>query len=154
MILVECDLDFYIVQSLDIPTTSIRHEPGKGRVINSLRKGFGTLGMVDEDPASEQPYDLRNYEQIENIENLRLMRRQESENTFLIIVPNYLEAWILSRSQKHNVDIATYGLPTDPDKLHEFPHVERIHNFRQFLSHLQTYDTIFGILREWLKLGS
>ena len=153
MIVVECDLDFYIVQSLEIPATSIRHEPGKGRVINSLRKGFGTLGMVDEDPTSTQPKDLRNYVQIENIENLRLMSRQESENTLLIIIPNYLEAWILSRSQKHNVDITAYGLPTDPVQLHDLPHVERIQNFKQFLHRLQSIDPIFGILKEWFIHG-
>ncbi|MFX1284722.1 MAG: hypothetical protein ACFFB5_13770 [Promethearchaeota archaeon] len=153
MIVVECDLDFYFVQSLEIPATSIRHESGKGRVINSLRKGFGTLGMVDEDPTSTQPKDLRNYVQIDNNEDLRLMRRQDSENIKLIIIPNYIEAWILSRSQKHNVDITTYGLPTDPVQLHDIPHVERIQNFKQFLHRLQAIDPIFDVLKEWLLQG-
>lgn len=150
MIAVECYLDYYIVSELGVRHSDISHEAGKGGVLRSLRKGLANLGIIDEDPESYQPRDMANYVEITNIEGLKLLKRTSEPHTFLIVIPIRLEDWLLIRAQKARIDPQTYGLPNNPSKLHDFPHIEKVPNFQPFWRELKKVDPIFITLRDWL----
>lgn len=151
MIIVECYLDEYVIKSLGFSTHTIRHQPGKGRVLKSLRKKFGKVGIVDEDPESSQPRDLENYVVVKRSKDITFFERKEDSEVKLIQISNYLEHWIIKRSAVNNLDINAYGFPNNPIKLHEIPHIERIQNFQNFLQDLIQADNEFALLRDWIS---
>jgi len=50
VIIVECYADEYFVRLLGFK--GIKHEGGKGKVLERVRENPGTIGMIDEDPNS------------------------------------------------------------------------------------------------------
>jgi hypothetical protein len=57
VIIVECYADEYFVRLLGFK--GIKHEGGKGKVLERVRENPGTIGMIDEDPNSHQPSERR-----------------------------------------------------------------------------------------------
>ncbi len=147
----ECYLDGYVIESLGFSPAIIRHQSGKGRVLKLLRKKFGKIGIVDEDPESSQPRDLENYAVVKKSGNLTFLERTEDKEIKLIRISKYLEDWILKRSLVNNMNINAYGFPNNPKKLHEIPHIERLPNFQNFLRELIQIDNEFALLKDWIN---
>ena len=151
MIIVECYLDEYLIRSLGFSKKQIRHKHGKGRVIKSIYKLQGKIGVIDEDPDSSQPNELKNYNEILQTENLKLLRRKTCKNQHLIVISPYLEDWILKRALHNQINLDDYGLESDAKSIHNIPHIEEKTNFQNFLSNLVDKDEEIGILHKWLS---
>lgn len=151
MIVVECYLDEYLIRSLGFPKKHIKHQSGKGKVIRSLRKLQGKIGIIDEDPDSSQPSDLKNYDNIQQTENLRLLKKKTSKNQYLIVISPYLEGWIVKRANHNQIDMNKYGLESDARSLHNIPHIEEKTNFQNFLRQLISIDEEIKVLHEWVS---
>lgn len=149
MIFVECNLDEYFIKSLGFSRRNVKHLANKGRVIRSLRKFDGNIGVVDEDPQSSQPKDLDNYVKISQTENLKLLQRNDESATHLIIISEYLEDWIVKRAIFNEINMEKYRLNPSARSLHT-PHIEEKHNFQQFLKKLIEIDEEIKTLKTWL----
>jgi hypothetical protein len=60
-IAVECYPDEAVLRGLGVPRKRVLHQARKGAVSNWLKRNAGSVGMVDEDPDSDQPRDLASY---------------------------------------------------------------------------------------------
>lgn len=149
MIVVECYLDEYLVKLLGLPKRLIKHQHGKGKVMKFLRE-YGSIGIVDEDPYSAQPKDLCYYEEIENSENIKLLQRKGDQSKHLIVISDNMEDWIAKRAKINNISMKEYGLPSDPDRMHNIPHIERKREFKAFLQNLVNIDDEIILLKTWL----
>lgn len=151
MIVVECYLDEYLIKSLGFSKRQIKHQSGKCKVIRSLLRLQGKIGIIDEDPDSIQPPELKNYDVILETENLKLLERKSSKNQYLIVISPYLEGWIVKRAIHNRIDLNDYGLESDAISLHNIPHIEEKLKFRTFLSHLITNDEEIDTLKSWIS---
>ena len=154
-ICVECYADEKLVTSLQPEYAKrILHHGGKGDIVNYLRKASTTagIGLVDEDPGSTQPRDLRNnYIEIESSGAIRYFRHREKNSCFIIMLCPRLEEWLLARAKAAGIDRAAYGLPDTGERLHEYAHYEREPKFEEFMKRLLTSgDAEIEQLREWI----
>jgi hypothetical protein len=152
-VLVECYPDEAVLRALGVPKRQVRHAAGKGEVLNRLRDLREAIGMVDEDPASAQPRELGNYEQVADTEGLRLMARRGSSGQRLIILCPRLEDWLMQRARACGVDPTQHCLPSRPRELHDIPRYDRKDGFRPFLAALNGRDSGMGRLRRWIIQG-
>ena len=83
-VLVECYPDAALLRALGVTKKQLRHERCKGEVVKRVLKFDCAIGLIDEDPTSARPRDLDNYEQVQNIEGLRLFARRGDKNKRLI----------------------------------------------------------------------
>jgi len=151
LIVVECYLDEYLIRSLGFPKRLIKHQSGKGKVLRSLHRLQGKIGIIDEDPDSLQPPELMHYDVMVASENLKLFRRRSSNEQYLIVISPYLEGWIIRRATYNHINLNEYGLESDANSLHNIPHIEEKLNFRRFLSHLINNDEEIELLKTWLS---
>ena len=149
MIIVECYTDEYFVKLLGFKR--IKHEGGKGKVLERVRENPGTIGMIDEDPNSNQPSERHEYIECERRSTIKLLVKKGDKSKKVIEISPDLEGWILARARKNRVSPKNYGLPDDPQELHS-PHMEKNKNFRRFLDELvKTDDDEIDLLKKWLK---
>ncbi len=151
MIVVECNLDEYLIKSLGFPGKRIKHEGGKGKVLEKVRKGNSVIGLIDADPESPQPSDILNYETKESLETIELLFRKGDSAKRLIRVNPYLEQWLLNRARKSGISPQDYGVPEEGEALHSIPHPERTAKFRKFLEEIIKNDEEVRTLKSWLK---
>lgn len=154
-ICVECYADEKLVTSLQPEYAKrILHHGGKGDIVNYLRKASTTagIGLVDEDPGSTQPRDLRtNYIEIESTGAIRYYRHREKSSCFIVMLCPRLEEWLLARARAAGIDRMAYGLPDTGERLHEYAHYEREPKFEEFMKRLLTSgDAEIEQLREWI----
>lgn len=149
-ILVECYPDAALLRSLGVSKKQLRHERCKGEVVKRVCKFDCATGLLDEDPASAQPRELDNYQQIQDSEGLRLLARQNDKNKRLIIICPRLENWLIARAESSGIRPEDYGLPSDPDRLHSIPRYEQKEGFRRFIMDLKERDKGLHLLREWI----
>ena len=150
-VLVECNADEIVLRNLGVPKKQLFHFGGKDKLINRLRDLPGAVGVVDEDPASNQHPDLKaSYRQAESAEGLRLLTRQGGGGQKLVIVCPKLEDWLIERAKSSEIRPEDYGLPSDPDCLHGIPRYEQKEGFRHFLAELKEQDKGMHILRRWI----
>ena len=148
MIIVECYTDEYVVRLLGFK--GIKHEGGKGKVFERVRENAGTIGMIDEDPNSNQPSERYEYIECERRSTIKLLVKKGDKNKRVIEISPDLEGWILARAKKNQVSPKNYGLPDDPHELHS-PHIEKNKNFRRFMEELvKTNDDEIAYLKKWL----
>ncbi|MEA2013426.1 MAG: hypothetical protein U9O87_10190 [Verrucomicrobiota bacterium] len=74
MVHVECYADEDLLVNLGIDKKIIQHQEGKGNVLNHLRDSKGnSMGMIDEDPESNQPRELQNYELLQSLSSVSFL---------------------------------------------------------------------------------
>ncbi|MHC4520187.1 MAG: hypothetical protein ACYTAS_16475 [Planctomycetota bacterium] len=149
-VLVECYPDEALLRALGVPRKQVRHERCKGEVVKKVRKLDSTIGIVDQDPASTQPRDLANYEEVQAAEGLRLLARRGSGQQKLILVCPRLEEWLIERAKSLGIRTEDYGLPADPKHLHGIPRYDKKDGFRRFLDELVDRDSAMHLLRQWV----
>ncbi len=153
-IAVECYADEAVLHGLGVPRKQVLHQARKGEVFNWLKRNAGGVGMVDEDPGSDQPRDLFSYQQVGASEGLLLLARQGSGGQRLIVVRPRLEDWLIQRAKACSVDLRQYQLPGSAKELHDIPRYEQKDGFQRFLADLNGLDKGMSLLRQWVFQGS
>lgn len=125
MIFVECKPDYSLASKLTSGRT-IQHSLGKSSVLGKLvrRKGIenyeNSLGIIDEDPRSNQPATLKQFTEVGNLteQRIRIAYYKWLNNYVLILCPR-LEEWIIDAARESEISMANYALPNEGDPLHE-----------------------------------
>ncbi len=152
-IAVECYPDEVVLRGLGVPRKQVLHQARKVEVFNWLKKNASAVGMVDEDPDSDQPRDLVSYHQVQASEGLLLLIRQGSSGQRLIVVRPRLEDWLIQRAKVCGIDPRQYQLPGSAKELHGIPRYEQKDGFRRFLGELNDRDKGMSLLRQWIFQG-
>jgi hypothetical protein len=151
VIIVECYNDESLIKS--IIHSKIKHEGGKQRVLERVKKNnkAEVIGIIDEDPDSFQPSELKEYSPKDSRSAIKLLVCKNDERRRLVQISPDLEGWILNRARKNRIYPTDYGLPDDRHELHSIPRLDKRINFQNFLKNLIEKDEEIGILKRWLK---
>ncbi len=151
MIIVECYNDESLIKM--IARSKVKHEGGKQRVLERVKKNdkAEVIGIIDEDPDSFQPSDLKEYFPKDSKSTIKLLICKNDERRRLVQISPDLEGWILNRARKNRIYPTDYGLPDDSYELHSIPRLDKRENFQKFLKILAERDEEISILKGWLK---
>ena len=147
MIFFECNADKQLLLFLGKFENEIDHSGDKGRVVVALEKNEEGLGIVDEDPGSNDPKSMNKYAIFEETGDIRKI---EHSKKVLIIINPYLEGWYYNHARKHSINPVKYGLPTDASKLKDDPAYYDKTNFLEFQKDLFHSCREFQTLKMWL----
>ena len=151
MIIIECDPDEFMVKSLKFAKRFIKHEAGKGKVLGVVRKQGKCIGIIDEDPQTNQPPEMNNYILRDSKKTIKLFMRRNDQSNRIIQISPFLEHWLINRAKHNKISLRAYNLPDNPKKLHDIPHVERNRNFQNFLNELISIDEEMKTIKKWIK---
>lgn len=118
MIYVECKPDYTLVKILGLSKKEIRHEGGKSKICNRLRKSSKSKGLVDEDPLSTQHPYIKTLRLLSDKDDIKVLYSEKAQNHIFVLCPR-LEEWILKIAKIAKVDPEKYGLPNDANELHK-----------------------------------
>jgi uncharacterized coiled-coil protein SlyX len=139
MYLVECKPDEILIKVLTSASRrQIRHAGNKSELLKKLTERFtNAKGMVDEDPLSHQPPHLRKFEEKHELAmyDLKVLHQKSGNNTLIVLCPR-LEDWILKAAREANINLESYGLPDNPEKLHEQINI-KTDNFQKLVENVQ-----------------
>ena len=115
----ECWPDTLLVKALT--GKRVVHVGGKARLIKKILelKGEPCKGIIDEDPRSSQPPQLRNFSEIRILEAVKLKIYAGPREKVIIALSPRLEEWIISAAKESGLRLTSYNLPEDPDTLHK-----------------------------------
>ncbi|QXO95665.1 hypothetical protein KSK55_04520 [Methanospirillum purgamenti] len=149
MIATECNPDTYLVHKVfGAWRKKCNHQGNKGKVINFVVNNPGTIGMIDEDPDSNQPGILSSVNIIEGCGDLTLMEMKNG--SYIIQISPRLEDWFYKRAKANKMDPSEFGLPRDPNSLHSIPHYEEKNGFQKFIHSLVQKDHEMRTLKKWI----
>jgi hypothetical protein len=152
MILVECDPDEFLVRRLGFSRKAIKHESGKGNVLRKLKNNpRRSIGIIDEDPDSNQPGEMSKYTEIETMGAIKLLERSGDPEKRIIKISPYLEHWLLQRARQNQISPKDYGLPENPREMHDITHIERNPKFQSFMEELIRKDSEIKTLKRWIE---
>ena len=151
MIIVECYADEFLIKSMGFPRKEVKHEGGKGKVLENVRKNQNVVGIIDEDPESHQHPDMERYIEKRKGSTIKLLVREDDDRKRVILISPYLEHWLLHRARKNRISPENFDLPDCPEELHDIPHIERRTGFQAFLNELIKTDNEIKTLRRWIK---
>jgi len=116
--LAECLPDTLLVKTLT--KRKVMHIGGKARLIKKMLKSEKRCrGIIDEDPGSLQPPQLKNFSRMRILETVKLQLYIDPKGNELIILSPRFEEWILTAARESGLKLSSYNLPEDPDRLHE-----------------------------------
>ena len=140
MILFECYADERLVRTLlpELSKKEYSHAGNKTEVIKRLNKtknGRKYIGLVDRDPHSNPPGFFHYFTLLKNFEELKMSIYSFKENNAkLVVIEPELEGWIINVAHSIHFKLRDYGLPEDPDKLHEVINEKRnLDNFSRLV---------------------
>lgn len=140
MYLVECKPDATLVKFLTRTSRkNIIHAGNKSELLKKLTEHFTNCrGIVDEDPLSHQPPHLRKFEERQDLKkyDIKILYQKSGNNVLIVLCPK-LEDWILKAAHEANVDLGKYGLPNDPQRLHEQINI-KIDKFQELVGDILT----------------
>lgn len=150
-VFVECFADEKLIEFIGVNRKSIVHSQGKGDVINSLLKTSSSIaiGVIDEDPGTNQPVAFRNFIPVSNHPDMVLCEHKNGKNKKLIILKPKLEGWFYKAAKSVDINPTSFNLPNNPTELHKTPHYEKLNKFVDFLASLNN-SPHFRKLRGWL----
>lgn len=151
MIFLECNTDEFLVKSLGFTRKQISHERCKGEVIKKVGKFLPAIGIIDEDPQSIQPRDMKKYKISQTLTNIKLYIAKNDKQKKIIQISPRLEEWILNRAKSNNINPKDFNLPDNPKRIHNISHLERHKGFREFLEKLIDVDSEINNLKMWIK---
>jgi len=153
MFLGECKPEMVLITSLTTVSRKKReHAGGKTRVLRKLTRNYrDSKGIIDEDPHSTQPPDIRRFREIEYSKNnnLRILHHAQRNNRLIVLCPR-LEEWIIQAAREVNIDLRRYELPTHPDELHEIINI-RIEKFQRLIEELMQRSNRVRALRRYMR---
>ena len=151
MILVECYADKTLILNIGFSKKIIKHEGGRGNVINKLRSIDNGIGIIDEDPNSPRPSDMDNYFEIDRRDSIRLLARKDDERKRIIQISQFLEDWFIRRARENNISLRNFNLPDDSYELHKIPRLDKYRNFQNFLNELIEVDNEVDTIKDWIN---
>lgn len=128
----------------------IIHAGNKGNVVNKVKKLSNIVGIIDEDPQSEQPGELKNYENSKTSGTIKLLENKNDKAKYLIQISPDLEHWVLKRAKANNINPKDYSLPDNAKDLHGLTNIKKS-KYRDFLNKLIESDNELKIMKEWIK---
>ena len=149
MIVVEGYADKALVADMGFPGKQIKIGSCKGKVLEIVKKNQATIGIIDEDPDSGQPLDLRNYIEKYGRHTIKLLTRKDDGSKRLIQISPRLEDWLYSRAIKNQISPENFGLPKYPEDLHKILRVDKKENFHRFLNKLIEADDEISTLKKY-----
>ena len=114
---VECKPDELLVSKLGFTKKYVTHHQGKSRVFQKLSKSESLLAMVDEDPGSSKTSYEKSLKFIEEKHSIKYFSDKKENKVF--ILTGKLEDWILNACKLQKIDPIEFGLPANPNKLHD-----------------------------------
>ena len=152
MIVVEGYADKALVADMGFPKKQIKIGRDKGKVLESVKKTQAAIGIIDEDPDSGQPSDLRrNYIEKDSRRTIKLLARKDDDSKRLIQISPRLEDWLYSRALQNQISPMSFGLPKYPEDLHKILRVDKKENFHRFLNELIEADDEVKTLKKWIS---
>lgn len=151
MIVVEGYSDKALVADMGFPRKQIKIGSCKGKVLEIVKKNQATIGIIDEDPDSGQPLDLRKYIEKDSRHTIKLLTRKDDDSKRLIQISPRLEDWLYSRAIKNQISPRSFGLPKYPEDLHKILRVDNKENFHRFLNKLIEADDEINTLKNWIS---
>lgn len=138
MLFVECKPDFVLATSLTlIPLKKVEHAGNKSRVLKKLTENYeNSIGIIDEDPLSIQPPDIKKFKEIEYSEKskVKILLYKRLKNRVIVLCPR-LEEWIVEAAKEAKIDLNKYNFPSNPEKLHEIINI-RTERFQDLIEEL------------------
>lgn len=146
---VECLPDETLVKKLGFTRKEVTHHQGKSRVFNKLKSVTNELALVDEDPGSVKT----NYEMalalVEESNGIKYYKDNNGNKIF--VLKGKLEDWIISICNDHHINISTFGLPEQPNDLHDVIN-QRINKLEILINHLLEMKNLRIVkLKTWLN---
>jgi len=152
MYLVECKPDEILIKVLtNTSRKQIQHAGNKSELLKKLTEHFtNSKGMVDEDPLSHQPRHLQMFKEKQKlaIYDLKILHQKSGNNILIMLCPR-LEDWILKAAYEANVNFAKYGLPNNPEKLHEQINI-KTDKFQKLVDDIGTKSERLKKLKQYL----
>jgi hypothetical protein len=151
MIVVEGKSDKLLVKTMGFSKKVIHRAGSKGNVFKKVRNLPKAVGIVDEDPNSEQPGELEQYEVIKKADTIKLMGKKNDKDKFLIQISPRFEDWILRRAKENKINPGDFSLPDTPGELHRLTGLENNKKFIDFLTKVINSDSELKVMKEWIK---
>lgn len=151
MIVVEGIADKLLVKTMGFSKKVIHRAGSKGNVFKKVRNLPKAVGIVDEDPNSEQPGELEQYEVIKKADTIKLMGKKNDKDKFLIQISPRFEDWILRRAKENKINPGDFSLPDTPGELHRLTGLENNKKFIDFLTKVINSDSELKVMKEWIK---
>lgn len=135
---VECSADELFIRRLTgYGRRDIIHSGNKPKVVSDLMRYYtGSIGLVDEDPGSTAPPQMRRFNQLNDYayEGYRVLYEPKRDNHLFVLNPR-LEGWVLRACRLSGTDVSRYGLPNSETRLHRLVNV-RTERFGRLLDDL------------------
>jgi hypothetical protein len=151
MIVVEGKSDKLLIKTMGFSKRVIHRAGNKGNVFKKVRIFSPAVGIVDEDPNSEQPGELKQYEVINKKGTIKLMGKKNDNTKFLIQISPRFEDWILRRAKENKINPGDFSLPDTPGELHRLTGLENNKKFIDFLTKVINSDSEIKAMKEWIK---
>ena len=151
MIVAEGKSDKLLVKTMGFSKKVIHRAGSKGNVFKKVRNLPKAVGIVDEDPNSEQPGELEQYEVIKKADTIKLMGKKNDKDKFLIQISPRFEDWILRRAKENKINPGDFSLPDTPGELHRLTGLENNKKFIDFLTKVINSDSELKVMKEWIK---
>ena len=110
-----------------------------------------TIGMINEDPHSSQPSEMKRYIESEKKDTVKLLVRNDNTGKKVIQISPYLEHWLINRAKQNQIPLKDYNLPDDPVEMHDITHIERNKNFQNFLNDLIKKDAEIRTIQKCIQ---
>lgn len=150
MLVAECKPDVTLLAS--VLRRRVEHAAGKSRVIRKLMRNYeNSIGMVDQDPDSIQPPDMKKFKEAESSQRnqFKILHHNPRNNCLIVLCPK-LEDWIIEASKEADIDLASFRLPDNPDELHEVINL-RIERFQKLVEELRKKSSRIKALKRHLR---
>jgi hypothetical protein len=151
MIVVEGKSDKLLIKTMGFSKRVIHRAGNKGNVFKKVRIFSPAVGIFDEDPNSEQPGELKQYEVIKKAGTIKLMGKKNDKDKFLIQISPRFEDWILRRAKENKINPGDFSLPDTPGELHRLTGLENNKKFIDFLTKVINSDSEIKAMKEWIK---
>ncbi|MGD2085215.1 MAG: hypothetical protein PVH61_03430 [Candidatus Aminicenantes bacterium] len=151
MIVVEGIADKLLVKTMGFAKKVIHRAGNKGNVFKKVRNLSKAVGIFDEDPNSEQPGELKQYEVINKKGTIKLMGKKNDKTKFLIQISPRFDDWILRRAKENNIKPGDFSLPDTPGELHRLTRLEKNKNFIDFLTKVINSDNEIKAMKKWIE---
>lgn len=130
----ECKPDETLAAALGVPSRTIVHCHGKGRVSKNLRNNSGVTGLVDEDAGRTETPTLKRYTEVSTGHGVILKQDKAQKNRLVVVCPK-LEDWVIETAKASGVKMAKFNLSENPNALHADINY-RLPNFQRLLAEL------------------
>jgi hypothetical protein len=152
VIIVECYRDQALVYRIGFTSDVVRHAHNKSRVLATLEEIKRAIGVVDEDPWAGKSKYLKEYDEKENVGNIKLLIRKDETGKRIIQIAPRLEDWLYTIAKRNRIFPENFGLPDTPGELHSVSPQRDKENFRRFLIAVnRSKDKEINTLKRWIK---